>query len=129
MSEESLIHAKTSSALQDLLHSRYRQEAFVPNELKSTIETMLNQRSIRTYSNKALKPNMLELLVAAMQSASSSANLQTWSVAAVLHLQRNYGRLLHGTANENQRALRPAFFESGSRLGSYDKASQIGCGV
>ncbi|MGO3125848.1 MAG: NADPH-dependent oxidoreductase, partial [Advenella sp.] len=80
---DSSTHAKTSGAAQDLLHARYQQAAFIPDELNATIETLFNHRSVRAYTDEALKPGTLQLLVAAAQSASTSSNLQTWSVVAV----------------------------------------------
>lgn len=48
-----------------------------------TLATLLAHRSVRTYTSEPLPAGMLELLVAAAQSASSSSNLQAWSVIAV----------------------------------------------
>ncbi|PJX26654.1 NADPH-dependent oxidoreductase [Advenella sp. S44] len=75
--------ATTSSVPQDLIQARYRQAPFIADKLNATIETILNHRSVRAYTDEALKPNTLETLIAAAQSASSSSNLQTWSVVAV----------------------------------------------
>lgn len=47
------------------------------------IGSLLSHRSIRAYKSDALPPGTLETLVAAAQSASTSSNLQTWSVVAV----------------------------------------------
>ncbi len=76
-------HAETSAKSQDLVQARYQQSVFVPDDLNATIETILNHRSVRAYAEKPLEPQTLELLVAAAQSASTSSNLQTWSVVAV----------------------------------------------
>ncbi len=72
-----------SSAAQDLLQARYRHQLVAPEALNTVISTMLGHRSVRAYTDKALQSDTLELLVAAAQSASSSSNLQTWSVVAV----------------------------------------------
>ncbi|MFN7658612.1 MAG: nitroreductase family protein, partial [Dolichospermum sp.] len=48
-----------------------------------TLETLLSHRSIRAYLPDVLPPGTLEVLIAAAQSASTSSNLQTWSVVAV----------------------------------------------
>ncbi|GDY13467.1 NADPH-dependent oxidoreductase [Planctomycetota bacterium] len=45
--------------------------------------SLLDHRSIRAYSSVALEPGTLELLIAAAQSASTSSNLQPWSVVAL----------------------------------------------
>ncbi|HEY9280252.1 MAG TPA: NADPH-dependent oxidoreductase [Eoetvoesiella sp.] len=73
----------TQSSLSTLLNARYDQIPDLPDDLSQTIETLLSHRSIRAYSSQPLLPNTLELLVAAAQSASSSSNLQAWSVVAV----------------------------------------------
>ncbi|WP_242444370.1 NADPH-dependent oxidoreductase [Advenella sp. S44] len=83
MSKETMHPATTSSVPQDLIQARYRQAPFIADKLNATIETILNHRSVRAYTDEALKPNTLETLIAAAQSASSSSNLQTWSVVAV----------------------------------------------
>lgn len=47
------------------------------------IATLLSHRSVRGFLPDALPDGTLETLVAAAQSASTSSNLQTWSVVAV----------------------------------------------
>ncbi len=47
------------------------------------IATLLGHRSVRGFRPDALPEGTLETLVAAAQSASTSSNLQTWSVVAV----------------------------------------------
>ncbi|NMG17943.1 nitroreductase family protein [Brasilonema bromeliae] len=47
------------------------------------ISSLLSHHSIRAYLPDTLPPGTLETLVAAAQSASTSSNLQTWSVVAV----------------------------------------------
>lgn len=64
------------------------------NQINSNIEwnncltTLLSHRSIRAYLPRALPSGTLETLVAAAQSASTSSNLQTWSVVAVEDTER-----------------------------------------
>ena len=43
----------------------------------------LNHRSVRKYSDRTIPREMVQYLVAAAQSASTSSNLQTWSVVTV----------------------------------------------
>lgn len=73
----------------ELLNHRYGNGNFnldVPwNE---TLSTLLSHRSIRGYSEANLPPGTLEILIAAAQSASTSSNLQTWSVIAVEEADR-----------------------------------------
>ncbi|MGD0430589.1 MAG: NADPH-dependent oxidoreductase [Acetobacteraceae bacterium] len=47
------------------------------------IATLLSHRSVRGFRADALPHGTLETLIAAAQSASTSSNLQTWSVVAV----------------------------------------------
>jgi len=76
----------TTQAAQDLstlLKARYGQGADVLDVLNPTLETLLQHKSVRAFTKEPLAPNTAELLVAAAQSASTSSNLQTWSVVAV----------------------------------------------
>ena len=67
-----------------LLQDRYRSAATEPTEpWDETISLLLSHRSVRSYLPKALPPGTIETLVASAQSASTSSNLQTWSVIAV----------------------------------------------
>ncbi|MEP7314476.1 MAG: NADPH-dependent oxidoreductase [Pseudomonadota bacterium] len=52
-------------------------------EWNPVLTQLLQHRSVRSYADRALPPGVLQLLVAAAQSASSSSNLQVWSVVAV----------------------------------------------
>jgi nitroreductase len=51
--------------------------------LNAVLEQLLAHRSVRAYLPKALPEGTLETLIAAAQSASTSSNLQVWSVVAV----------------------------------------------
>ncbi|MBL8646757.1 MAG: nitroreductase family protein [Sphingosinicella sp.] len=66
----------------DALALRYRTDA--PDTLwNDTIARILAHRSVRAYLPGALPEHTVETLVAAAQSASSSSNLQVWSVVAI----------------------------------------------
>ncbi|HKD74790.1 MAG TPA: nitroreductase family protein, partial [Ktedonobacterales bacterium] len=52
------------------------------------METILNHRSVRAFLPRALPEGTLDLLIAAAQSASTSSNLQFWSVVAVQEAER-----------------------------------------
>ena len=67
-----------------LLRERYGAGA-VPaaGNLNHVLRCLLAHRSVRAYLPDALPPGTLETLVAAAQSASSSSNVQAWSVIAV----------------------------------------------
>lgn len=68
----------------ELLNHRYGHNKFNPDiPWSDTLETLLSHRSIRAYLPDVLPPGTLEVLIAAAQSASTSSNLQTWSVVAV----------------------------------------------
>jgi len=78
----------TAAAALALLTARNRAADVAPpagwNEVLATI---LNHRSVRGFLPEGLPPGTLELLVAAAQSASTSSNLQFWSVVAVQETQ------------------------------------------
>ncbi|MEH1997469.1 MAG: NADPH-dependent oxidoreductase [Nostoc sp.] len=73
----------------ELLRSRYGEIPFNPEiQWNDSLTALLSHRSIRSYLSSPLPPGTLELLIAAAQSASTSSNLQTWSVVAVEDEQR-----------------------------------------
>lgn len=78
----------TSPDALDLLTQRNRQAPVTPPAWNATLETMLNHRSVRGFLPDALPEGTLETLVAAAQSASTSSNLQVWSVVAVRDPER-----------------------------------------
>ncbi|AFZ23373.1 nitroreductase [Cylindrospermum stagnale PCC 7417] len=70
----------------ELLRFRYGDNAvniIEDIDNKDSLTTLLSHRSIRAYLSQSLPAGTLETLVAAAQSASTSSNLQTWSVVAV----------------------------------------------
>jgi nitroreductase len=68
----------------ELLRSRYGEIPFnYEIDWNDSLETLLSHRSVRSYLSDPLPSGTLEWLVAAAQSAASSANMQTWSVVAV----------------------------------------------
>lgn len=83
--------SERESALRDLLSNRYRLPMH-PGEAGAlaapAFESLLSHRSVRRYLPKALPESTIELLVAAAQSASSSSNLQLWSVIDVRDPER-----------------------------------------
>ena len=62
---------------------RYGAAVAPPSGWNEVLACLLAHRSVRAYLPDALPPGTLELLVAAAQSASSSSNLQVWSVVAI----------------------------------------------
>ncbi len=74
---------------QALLGQRNRDGALAdPAQWNEVLETILNHRSVRGFLPRQLPVGTLELLVAAAQSASTSSNLQFWSVVAVEETER-----------------------------------------
>jgi nitroreductase len=69
--------------LRHLLYQRYRDEQSSSTAWNETLDVLLSHRSVRAYLPKPLPAGTLETLIAAAQSASSSSNLQAWSVIAV----------------------------------------------
>jgi nitroreductase len=67
----------------DVLAQRYGVPSTFDADLNDTLTTLLAHRSIRAFRDTPVDDRTLALLVAAAQSASSSSNLQTWSVVAV----------------------------------------------
>ena len=66
-----------------LIGARYRDGAIASGPWNEVLATILAHRSVRAYLPDPLPAGTLECLVAAAQSASTSSNLQTWSVVAV----------------------------------------------
>lgn len=82
------------TTLTQMLAARYGAAAAGADDLNGTLATLLGHRSVRTYTDAPVPDGTLELLVAAAQSASSSSNLQAWSVVAVTDPARKQ-RLAH----------------------------------
>src|SRR3984885_136190 len=79
-------NGETSASVSDpghLLHQRYRDGALPAGPWNEVIATILGHRSVRAFLPTPLPEGTLERLVAAASSASTSSNLQTWSVVAV----------------------------------------------
>jgi nitroreductase len=80
--------ASDEDAARSLLHWRYRDGAAPGGSMSKgpwneVIATILAHRSVRAFLPDPLPEGTLERLVAAASSASTSSNLQTWSVVAV----------------------------------------------
>ena len=83
MSSASITAAPEADA-RALLGQRNRDSALGdPAHWNEVLETILNHRSVRGFLPRALPEGTLELLLAAAQSASTSSNLQFWSVVVV----------------------------------------------
>ena len=96
------------SLLDTLLQARYGSATPLDHTLNPTLKTLLEHRSVRSYEDRALAPNTLELLVAAAQSASTSSNLQSWSVVAIEDDERK-DRLARMAGNQEHIRACPLF--------------------
>ena len=81
LAEEANLNGEDDAA--ELLHWRYRDGAGPTGPWNEVIATILGHRSVRAFLPTPLPEGTLERLVAAASSASTSSNLQTWSVVAV----------------------------------------------
>lgn len=76
-------------SFQNLLETRYGPDGprlaarTAEPALDAVIHTLLDHRSVRHYTDQPVSEEALALMIAAAQSASTSSNLQTWSVVAV----------------------------------------------
>ena len=81
--------SETAADAHTLLNRRNRDGTLAaPQQWNEVVETILNHRSVRAFLPRALPEGTLELLIAAAQSASTSSNLQFWSVVAVQETER-----------------------------------------
>ncbi|WP_206243868.1 NADPH-dependent oxidoreductase [Novosphingobium terrae] len=90
------------------LAARYRQEQPAPAAWNETLDTLLSHRSVRAFRPDPLADGVLELIVAAAQSASTSSNLQPWSVIAVSDPERK-ARLAAFAGNQQHIVEAPLF--------------------
>ncbi|CAM3718461.1 NADPH-dependent oxidoreductase [Bordetella tumulicola] len=74
-----------SSPIAELLTQRYGEEVAsdYPVIDNPAIRLALGHRSVRAFSSRPLAPEVLPTLITAAQSASTSSNLQVWSVVAI----------------------------------------------
>ena len=81
--------AEPAAEAHSLLSRRNRDgELAAPQQWNDVLETILNHRSVRAFLPRPLPEGTLDLLIAAAQSASTSSNLQFWSVVAVQETER-----------------------------------------
>jgi nitroreductase len=74
--------------------------------VNDVIGTMLKHRSVRAFADRALPDDILQTIAAAAQSASTSSNLQAWSVVAIRDSQRK-ARLAAHAGNQKHVANAP----------------------
>lgn len=81
------------------LNERYRDPCEEPARWNETLSILLQHRSVRAFLPTKVEPIALRAAIAAAQSASSSLNLQLWSVIAVEDPERK-ARLCIGVADQ-----------------------------
>ncbi len=88
---------------------RYGLENFAfPERGNETLDLLFSHRSVRAYLPDRLPEGTLEVLVTAAQSASSSSNLQAWSVVGVEDKDRK--ARLAALANDQKHIIRAPLF-------------------
>ena len=100
------------TTLQASLRARYGDAApAIASEGRAglaMLEQLLAHRSVRSYLPQALPDGALEAMVAAAQSASTSSNLQVWSLIAVEDQQRK-NRLAEWCGDQQHVRTAPLF--------------------
>jgi len=92
------------------MYERYRRDdAPAPAQWNATLDLILGHRSHRAFLPGSLPAGAVETIVAAAQSASTSSNLQVWSVVVVEDAERK-ARLAKLCGNQQHVADCPAFF-------------------
>jgi len=95
------------STSKQLFAARYGDDSLpAPAAWSPVIEHLLNHRSIRAYLPDPVDDDQLAAIIAAAQSASSSSNLQVWSVVAVRDPARR-AKLAELAAGQSQVADAP----------------------
>lgn len=112
------------------LHALLAERYGMPGTPDSPIDDpivrhLLTHRSVRAYAPDPVAPGVLETLVAAAQSASTSSNLQTWSVVAVEDAARRerLSRLVNNQAHVRDCPLFLAWIADLSRLEAVGQAT------
>lgn len=97
------------TSIPDTLRLRYGDND-LPSNLawNETLTLLLEHRSVRAYTAEPLPDGALESLIVAAQSASTSSNLQAWSVVAVEDPERK-ARLAELAGNQSQIRKCPLF--------------------
>ncbi|MBL8086845.1 MAG: nitroreductase family protein [Chthonomonas sp.] len=72
------------------------------------LESFMRHRSVRKFSDQAVPESMIQALVAAAQSASTSSNLQLWSIVSVQEPERRQA-VAQLCANQKQVLTAPWF--------------------
>lgn len=110
-----------------MLQARYGDDnALLNGPHSAIIDALLAHRSVRAYADKPLPDGLLDTLMAAAQSASTSSNMQVWSVVAVQDAGRKarLAELAGGQAHVAKAPLLLIFLADLSRLRRIGDARQ-----
>jgi nitroreductase len=111
------------------LHKRYRNDLARSDngDWNPVLDTILTRRSVRSYLSTPVSPAQLEAIVAAAQSASTSSNLQAWSVVAIQDPARKarIAELADSQRHILQAPLLLAFISDLSRLRAIGSQRQL----
>ncbi len=88
------------------IQSRYGNSEI---QVLEKLEPFLIHRSVRQYSDKPVSENLIQQLVACAQSASTSSNLQLWSLISIQNPDKRE-RIAKLAADQNQIRNAPWFF-------------------
>lgn len=92
-----------------VLFERYRDPALsLPGQWNETLDVLLAHRSVRRFLDEPVSDDTLAAVVTAAQSASTSSNLQLWSVVAVRDAGRK-ARLAEYCGNQRHIVEAPLF--------------------
>jgi len=120
------------STPQQLFAERYGDASLpAPAAWSPVIEHLLNHRSVRKYLPDPVSDDQLAAIVAAAQSASSSSNLQVWSVVAVRDPSRRakLAELAAGQAQVAQAPLQLVWIADLARLERLTEMTQRPAGA
>ena len=92
--------------LNALARERYRGGPPLSGSWNETLDAILSHRSVRSYLPSPVPAGIVDIAVAAAQSAPTSSNLQAWSVVAVEDKERK-ARLNAVAGNQRQIAQAP----------------------
>jgi len=117
------LETRMTATAQSKLAARYGAPDITPlKQWNDTLDQLLDHRSVRAFTDQPLPEGTIETLIAAAQSASTSSNLQVWSVVAVQDADRK-ARLSALAGNQAYIRQAPLFFVW---LADLSRVSRIG---
>jgi nitroreductase len=106
-------------------NARYgMSDAILAAALNPVLKQLMAHASARSYSDRALPADVLPTLIAAAQSASSSSNLQVWSVVAIEDPERR-ARLAQLAGNQPHVKQVPLFLVWLADLARLERQAQL----